>query len=60
MPVSGTTQCRPGTRSNAPVRIAFRRGKGVGTLKYFIFAARWLAYSHTCQRFAPHLTVRHA
>ena len=33
MPVSLTTQGRPGTRSNAPVRIAFRRGKGVGTLE---------------------------
>ena len=50
MPGSLTTQCRQGTRSNAPVRIAFRRGKGVGTLKYSNFAAQWLAYSHPCQR----------
>jgi hypothetical protein len=43
MPGSLTTQGRPGTRSNAPVCIAFHRGKGVGTLKYFDFVAQWLA-----------------
>ena len=60
MPGSLTTQCRQGTRSNAPVRIAFRRGKGVGTLKSSNFAAQWLALLAPLSTLAPHLAVRHA
>jgi hypothetical protein len=59
MPGSPTTQGRPGTRNNAPVRVAFRCRKSVSTLKDINFAAQWLACPHPCQRFAPHLTIRH-
>ena len=60
MPGSQTTQGRPGTRSNAPVRVAFRYCNSVGTLKSRSFAARWLAYAHPCQRFTSYLTIRRA
>ena len=61
MPGSQTTQGHPGTRTIAPVRIAFRHANGVGTLKQFIdFAAQWLACRFPCQRFVAHLTIRYA
>jgi hypothetical protein len=61
MPGSKTTQGRAGARRNAPARVAFRYANSVGTLKYYnAFAAQWLACRPPCQRFAPHLAVRHA
>ena len=60
MPGSKTTQGRPGTRSNAPARVAFRFSKNVGTLDYKDFAAQWLAYSLPCQRFTSNLAELHA
>ncbi|UBU61422.1 hypothetical protein LDB30_09885 [Acidithiobacillus ferrooxidans] len=59
MPVSLTSQGRNGTCDSVPHRVAFRSFNGVGTLNG-AFAAQWLAYPHPYQRFAPHLTVRHA
>ena len=60
MPGSPTTQGRPGTRTIAPVRVAFHLTYGVGTLGYIAFAAQWLAYTHPCQRFALCLTTQRA
>ncbi|MHB1493964.1 MAG: hypothetical protein ACYCUY_00730 [Acidithiobacillus sp.] len=60
MPGSQTTQGRTGACDSAPPRVAFRHANGVSTLNIKAFAAQWLAYPHPCQRFAPHLTVRHA
>ena len=60
MPGSQTSQGRDKACDSAPHRVAFRRAKDVSTLNKKPFAAQWLAYSHLCQRFAPHLTVRHA
>ena len=60
MPGSQTTQGRPRACDNARHRVAFRYANSVGTLNNIAFAAQWLAYAHPCQRFAPHLTVRHA
>ena len=51
MPGSQTTPGRLGTRYNAPARFAFRLANGVGTQEKAIFEARWLAYTHPCQRF---------
>ena len=52
MPGSTTTPGRPGTRVGAPLRVAFRDLKRVGTQRYTCFAAQWLAYALPCQRFA--------
>ena len=52
MPGSPTTPGRPGARADAPVRVAFRVGNGVGTRDCRAFAARWLAYALPCRRFA--------
>lgn len=60
MPGSPTTPGQPSTRNSAPGHVAFRRMKNVGTRNYALFAAQWLAYVYPCQRFAPHLTMRHA
>jgi hypothetical protein len=61
MPGSRTTQGRAGTRTIAPVRVAFRYVNSVSTLNYFnAFAARWLACRFPCQRFVPHLAMRYA
>jgi tetratricopeptide (TPR) repeat protein len=43
MPGSPTTPGRPGTRARAPVRVAFRDLKRVGTRNSTSFAAQWLA-----------------
>ena len=58
MPGSQTTQGQPGTRSSAPVRVAFRQCNDVGPLKKNPFAARWLAYAHPGQRFVMCLAAR--
>ena len=60
MPGSQTTRGRYDTCDSAPNRVAFRYANSVGTPDFKAFAAQWLACSHPCQRFAPHLTVRHA
>ncbi len=60
MPGSMTTPGRSGARDFAPERVAFRSGDGVGTRDQISFAAQWLACAYPCQRFAPHLAVRHA
>jgi len=52
MPGSTTTPGRPGARVIAPVRIAFRDLKRVGTQDFTCFAAQWLAYALPCRRFA--------
>jgi len=56
MPGSPTTPGRPGTRARAPVRVAFRDLKRVGTRDSTSFAAQWLAYALPCRRFAVTLT----
>ena len=53
MPGSPTTPGRPGTRARAPVHIAFRDLKRVGTQNFTFFAAQWLAYTLPCRRFVP-------
>lgn len=55
MPGSPTTPGRPGTRALAPVRIAFRDLKRVGTQEMISFAAQWLACTLPCRRFVPTL-----
>ena len=60
MPGSLTAPGRPGARESAPRRVAFRCRYGVGTQDNLAIAAQWLAYVYPCQRFAPHLTMRHA
>jgi len=52
MPGSPTTPGRPGARAGAPVRIAFRDLKRVGTRDRTSFAAQWLAYALPYRRFA--------
>jgi hypothetical protein len=56
MPGSPTTPGRPGARIHAPVHIAFRELKRVGTRDKIPFAAQWLAYALPCRRFAYTLT----
>jgi hypothetical protein len=51
MPGSPTTPGRPGARAGAPVRMAFRDLKRVGTRDGTSFAAQWLAYALPCRRF---------
>ncbi len=46
----------PSARSNAPVRIAFRKRNSVGAQDDVDFAAQWLAYAIPCRRFACILT----
>jgi hypothetical protein len=60
MPGSQTPRGRVCTRADAQTRVAFHLANGVGAPDKFHFVAQWLAYSHPCQRFAPHLAVRHA
>jgi hypothetical protein len=60
MPVSVTTPGRAGTRAGAPVRAAFRLAYNVGTRSQSSFAARWLAYTLPCRRFAAALTGSNA
>jgi hypothetical protein len=52
MPGSQTTQGRLDIRAGVSDRIAFRVGYLVGTLRFITFAARWLAYTLPCRRFA--------
>jgi hypothetical protein len=52
MPGSPTTPGRPGTHARAPVRVAFRDLKRVGTQDSTSFAAQWLACALPCRRFA--------
>ena len=52
MPGSQTTQGRSGTRTDVPDRVFFRVSYRVGTPKIITFAARWLAYTFPCRRFA--------
>ena len=56
MPGSATTPGRPGARARAPVRVAFRVAKRVGTRDLDYFAAQWLACMFPCRRFAGILT----
>ncbi len=60
MPGSTTTPGHPSACDGAPRRVAFRHLNGVGTRDINSIVAQWLAYAFPCQRFAPHLTVRHA
>lgn len=60
MPGSATTPGRSGACDDAPVRVAFRHLDSVGTRNFTSIAAQWLAYAYPCQRFVPHLAVRHA
>ena len=53
---SPTTPGRPGARTHAPVRVAFRDLKRVGARNKTPFAAQWLAYALPCRRFACTLT----
>jgi len=52
MPGSPTTPGRPGARADAPVRVAFRDLKRVGTRNKTSFAAQWLACALPYRRFA--------
>ena len=52
MPGSQTTQSRSDTRADVSDHVAFRETYGVGTLRFITFAARWLAYTFPCRRFA--------
>jgi hypothetical protein len=56
MPGSPTTPGRPGARTHAPVRVAFRDLKRVGARDTTSFAAQWLACALPCRRFACTLT----
>src|SRR5262249_8767062 len=60
MPGSPTTPGRPGTRARAPVRLAFRDQKRVGTRNSTSFAAQWLACALPCRRFAVTLAGANA
>ena len=51
MPGSATTPGRTCARVGAQVRVAFRRGYGVGTRIHPSIAAQWLAYAFPCRRF---------
>jgi hypothetical protein len=53
---STTTPGCPGTRANAPVRVAFRHANSVGAWDEVPFAAPWLACALPCRRFACTLT----
>ena len=55
MPRSSTTPGRAGTRADAPVRIAFRKLKDVGTRDQEFSRLNSLAYAIPCQRFADTL-----
>jgi len=60
MPGSTTTPGRRGACDDTPRRVAFRFWNSVGTRNYIPIVAQWLAYAYPCQRFAPHLAIRHA
>ena len=52
MPGSPTTPGRPRACDSARRRLAFRYTDSVGTRNQFSFAARWLACTYPCRRFA--------
>ena len=56
MPGSSTTPGRPGARTHAPVRVAFRFRNGVSTRDMNFCEAQWLAYVLPYRRFAAALT----
>ncbi len=60
MPGSTTTPGHPCARDDALGHVAFRALDSVGTRDINSVVAQWLAYTYPCQRFAPHLAVRHA
>ena len=60
MPGSTTTPGHQGACDGAPGRVALRYLNSVGTRDINSIVAQWLAYASPCQRFAPHLAVRHA
>ena len=60
MPGSATTPGYPSACDGAPGYVAFRYLNSVGTRDINSIVAQWLAYAYPCQRFAPHLAVRHA
>jgi len=60
MPGSTTTPGHPGACDGASRRFAFRSLNSVGTRDINSIVAQWLACAYPCQRFAPHLAVRHA
>jgi hypothetical protein len=60
MPGSLTTPGHPGTRDDAPVRVAFRSTHGVGFPGIASFVAQWLAYAFPCRRFVPALASNNA
>jgi hypothetical protein len=56
MPGSQTALGRPGARTSAPARLAFRQQNDVDAQNKADFAAQWLAYAIPCRRFAEDLT----
>ena len=52
MPGSPTTPGRRGACASALLRVAFRHLNGVSTRGKTSFAARWLACTYPCRRFA--------
>lgn len=60
MPGSATAPGRVHAGDGACARVAFHHLNGVGTQDIVDIAAQWLACAYPCQRFATHLTVRHA
>ena len=52
MPGSSTTPGRTGTRTVAPLRVAFHQFNGVSSRNERSFAAQWLAYALPYRRFA--------
>ena len=60
MPGSTTTPGYLGACDGAPRHVAFHGLNGVGTRDINSIVAQWLAYAYPCQRFAPHLALRHA
>ena len=60
MPGSATTPGYPSACDDALEYVAFRYLNSVGTRDINSIVAQWLACAFPCQRFAPHLAVRHA
>lgn len=60
MPGSATTPGHPSACDGVLGHVAFRALNSVGTRDIKSVVAQWLAYASPCQRFAPHLAMRHA
>ena len=60
MPGSTTTPSHPCACGGALGHVAFRALDSVGTRDINSVVAHGWAYTYPCQRFAPHLAVRHA